>query len=58
MQDRPWHHLAVLAIALAILALVASLTGTAAHDALIPMMVGMWAALMLQIAVGCYDRWL
>ena len=57
-RDRPWHHLAVLAASVAATATVAVLVGTPAEDAILPIFLGAWASLMLQIAVGAYDRWL
>lgn len=58
LEDRPWRHLAALGVGAALVALLALATRTPAQDALIPGFVGVWAALMLQIAAGCYDRWL
>lgn len=57
-RDRPWHHLAVLAVSVTATSAVAALTGTPAYDAILPIFVGMWAALMLQIVCGAYDRWI
>lgn len=57
-RDRAWHHLAVLAASVAAVSAVAALTGTPAQDAILPIFLGAWSALMLQIAVGAYDRWL
>jgi len=48
----------VLAVSVAFTSAVGTLTGTPAHDAILPIFVGMWAALMLQIVCGAYDRWI
>lgn len=57
-RDRAWHHLAVLIASVLLTSAVAALVGTPAHDAILPIFLGAWSALMLQIAVGVYDRWL
>jgi len=57
IRDRPWHHLAVLITSVGVTSTMAALTGTLASVAILPIFVGMWAALMLQIVCGAYDRW-
>jgi hypothetical protein len=57
-RGRPWHHLAVLAVSVAAMSAVAALTGTPAYDAILPIFVCTWAALVLQIGCGAYDRWI
>lgn len=57
-RDRAWHHLTVLTASVLLTSAVAALVGTPAQDAILPIFLGAWASLMLQIAVGAYDRWL